>query len=100
MLAALYYFMSISIKRLQSTARKKVANGFAIIFSSFLLSIFVMPLGILILLLGFVGATTYIYSSIGNIECPSCHKPYGVGMSFIGSIEVPKKCNCCHEQAS
>jgi predicted Na+-dependent transporter len=92
--------MSISIKRLRSEARGKVVQGVAILFASSLIGIFSMPLGILVMLIGFVGATIYIYSSIGNIQCPTCKKPFGVGMNFIGSIEVPNRCICCHEQAS
>jgi hypothetical protein len=92
--------MSISIKQLQIKARWKIAQGVLALFATFILSGFFMPFGAFILFVGFIVASTYIYSSIGNISCPTCNKPYGVALDFIGNIEVPSKCICCHEQAS
>ncbi len=81
---------------LRSEARRSIGKGILLLFVSFLVSVYFMPVGIVFLFVAFIGVSIYIYSSIANIACPHCHKSYGVGMDFMGNIIVPSKCVFCH----
>ncbi len=91
--------MTVLAKHLRHKAHVKVTQGMAIMLTSFLLGVYLGSIGLVVLLIGFFAASFFIYSGIGHIKCPSCNRPYGVGMSLIGSIEIPSKCICCHVSA-
>ncbi|WP_153301332.1 hypothetical protein [Endozoicomonas arenosclerae] len=88
------------MKQLKKKAIKKVAIGITFLLGAFVLSIFIFPAAALLLFIGIIGSSTYIFSSISGIACPSCDKPYGVTMNILGAIDVPTQCISCHHQAS
>ncbi len=68
----------------------------AFVFGSFLGS-FAIPVIAVVTILGSI----YIGSSISNIPCPNCGKPYGLKNDAFNSFNVivPDECGCCHAKS-
>jgi len=92
--------MTISKKRLRFKAWLVVAKGYFFLLLALIASAFFMPAGLALLILAFFGVTIYISAAIGNIACPKCGQPFGVGMSLMGSVLVPNKCISCKESST
>ena len=96
---ALYYLMNFYVKSLRRRAQTIIAKGLLFLLVSLLVSSLFMPVGLLFFFICFFGAVVYVYAKIANITCPSCHNSYGVGLNFMGMIEVPSRCICCRTSA-
>lgn len=92
--------MTISIKKLRRQARIKLIKSFPLTFLLFLISGLAEPFNILLMFLGVPVIMAFTIHRINNIPCAACGKAYGVTTDPLQGIVVPKRCICCHEQAT
>ena len=93
--------MKIDKSKLRKLANTKKLKTLLVVIMTFVSGPFLGSFAIPVIAITSILGSLYIRSSICNIPCPNCGKPYGLKNDAFNSFNliVPDKCGCCHAKA-